>query len=85
MMYRALKPLRFYGAIAIAFIAVAIGLYLVNDRQFGERDGNALLSIAIVVIVGINAVFSPILGAFSDRGGRFPPRCWLPASCSSLS
>ena len=51
----------------------AIGLYLVNDRQFGERDGNLLLSIAIVVSVGLNALVSPILGAFSDRGGRRMP------------
>ncbi len=58
---------------SFAVVSGAIGLYLVNDRQFGERDGNALLSIAIVVSVGINAVVSPILGAFSDRGGRRMP------------
>ena len=54
-------------------VSGAIGLYLVNDRQFGERDGNLLLSIAIVVSVGLNALVSPILGAFSDRGGRRMP------------
>jgi len=58
---------------SFAVVSGAIGLYLVNDRQFGERDGNAWLSIAIVVSVGINALVSPILGAFSDRGGRRMP------------
>jgi MFS transporter, UMF1 family len=58
---------------SFAVVSGAIGLYLVNDNQFGERDGNALLSIAVVVSVGINAAVSPILGAFSDRGaGRMP-------------
>ena len=42
-------------------------------RQFGERDGNFLLSLAIVVSVGLNAIVSPILGALSDRGGRRLP------------
>jgi MFS transporter, UMF1 family len=58
---------------SFAVVSGAIGLYLVNDRQFGERDGNALLSIAIVISVGLNAAVSPILGAFSDRGGRRMP------------
>ena len=58
---------------SVAVVSGAIGLYLVNDHQFGERDGNALLSIAVVISVGINALVSPILGAFSDRGpGRMP-------------
>jgi UMF1 family MFS transporter len=58
---------------SFAVVSGAIGLYLVNDNQFGERDGNALLSIAVVISVGINALISPILGAFSDRGpGRMP-------------
>jgi UMF1 family MFS transporter len=58
---------------SFAVVSGAIGLYLVNDNQFGERDGNAFLSIAIVISVGINALVSPILGAFSDRGGRRMP------------
>jgi UMF1 family MFS transporter len=58
---------------SFAVVSGAIGLYLVSDRQFGERDGNVLLSIAIVVSVGLNAAVSPILGAFSDRGGRRMP------------
>jgi UMF1 family MFS transporter len=58
---------------SFAVVSGAIGLYLVNDNQFGERDGNALLSIAVVISVGINALVSPILGAVSDRGpGRMP-------------
>jgi UMF1 family MFS transporter len=56
---------------SFAVVSGAIGLYLVD--QFGERDGNLWLSIAVVVSVGINALVSPILGAFSDRGpGRMP-------------
>jgi UMF1 family MFS transporter len=58
---------------SFAVVSGAIGLYLVNDRQFGERDGNLVLSLAIVISVGINALVSPILGAFSDRGGRRMP------------
>jgi UMF1 family MFS transporter len=54
-----------------AVVSGAIGLYL-ND-QFGERDGGVLLAASIVVSVGINALVSPILGAFSDRGGRRMP------------
>ncbi len=56
---------------SFAVVSGAIGLYLVD--RFGERDGNALLSVAVVVSVGINALVSPILGALSDRGaGRMP-------------
>jgi UMF1 family MFS transporter len=56
-----------------AVVSGAIGLYLVDDRQFGERDGNVLLSIAIVASVGLNAIVSPILGAISDRAGQRLP------------
>jgi UMF1 family MFS transporter len=58
---------------SFAVVSGAIGLYLVNDRQFGERDGNFLLSVAIVASVGLNAIVSPILGAISDRAGRRLP------------
>ena len=58
---------------SFAVVSGAIGLYLINDHRFGERDGNLLLSVAIAVSVGINARVSPILGAFSDRGGRRMP------------
>jgi UMF1 family MFS transporter len=58
---------------SFAIVSGAIGLYLVKDTQFGERDGNAVLSIAIVVSVGLNALVSPVLGAISDRGGRRLP------------
>ena len=51
----------------------AIGLYLVKPEQFGERDGNVVLSVAVAISVGINAIVSPILGAISDRGGRRMP------------
>ncbi len=67
---------------SFAVVSGAIGLYLVNDNQFGERDGNALLSVAVVVSVGINALVSPILGAFSDRGaGRMPFLLFFTALC----
>jgi UMF1 family MFS transporter len=58
---------------SFAVVSGAIGLYLVKDNQFGERDGNVLLSIAIVISVGLNALVSPVLGAISDRGGRRLP------------
>ena len=40
---------------SFAVVSGAIGLYLVNDRQFGERDGNVVLSLAIIVSVALNA------------------------------
>jgi MFS transporter, UMF1 family len=58
---------------SFAVVSGAIGLYLVSDDQFGERDGNLLFSVAIVISVGVNALVSPVLGAISDRGGRRMP------------
>jgi MFS transporter, UMF1 family len=58
---------------SFAVVSSAIGLWLVADSRFGERDGNFVLSVAIVVSVGLNALVSPILGALSDRGGRRMP------------
>jgi UMF1 family MFS transporter len=58
---------------SFAVVSGAIGLWLVSDARFGERDGNFILSIAIVASVGLNALVSPILGALSDRGGRRLP------------
>ena len=58
---------------SFAVVSGAIGLYLVNDRQFGERDGNVVLSLAVIISVALNAAVSPILGAFSDLGGRRMP------------
>jgi UMF1 family MFS transporter len=67
---------------SFAVVSNAIGLYLVSDDRFGERDGNVLLSIAVVISVGINALVSPILGAFSDRGaGRMPFLLFFTALC----
>ena len=54
-------------------VSSAIGLWLVADDRFGERDGNFVLSVAVVVSVGFNALVSPVLGALSDRGGRRMP------------
>jgi UMF1 family MFS transporter len=58
---------------SFAVVSGAIGLWLTDSGQFGERDGNFLLSVAIVVSVGLNAIVSPILGALSDRGGQRLP------------
>jgi UMF1 family MFS transporter len=58
---------------SFAVVSGAIGLWLVSDSRFGERDGNFVLSVAVVVSVGLNALVSPILGALSDRGGRRMP------------
>lgn len=58
---------------SFAVVSSAIGLWLVDDARFGERDGNVVLSIAIVLSVGLNALVSPILGALSDRTGRRLP------------
>ncbi len=67
---------------SFAVVSGAIGLYLVNDAQFGERDGNVLLSIAVVASVGLNALVSPVLGALSDRGsGRMPFLLFFTALC----
>ncbi len=67
---------------SFAVVSGAIGLYLVNDNQFGERDGNLLLSVAVVASVGVNALVSPILGALSDRGaGRMPFLLFFTALC----
>ncbi|HET9851019.1 MAG TPA: MFS transporter, partial [Candidatus Limnocylindrales bacterium] len=58
---------------SFAVVSSAIGLWLADESRFGERDGNFILSVAIVVSVGLNALVSPILGALSDRGGRRLP------------
>src|SRR5215210_4696458 len=58
---------------SFAVVSSAIGLWLVSPARFGERDGNFVLSVAVVVSVGLNALVSPILGALSDRGGRRLP------------
>lgn len=58
---------------SFAVVSGAIGLWLTEPGQFGERDGNFLLSVGIVVSVGLNAIVSPVLGALSDRGGQRLP------------
>jgi UMF1 family MFS transporter len=58
---------------SFAVVSGAIGLWLIAEERFGERDGNFMLSVAVVASVGINALVSPILGALSDRGGRRLP------------
>lgn len=58
---------------SFAVVSSAIGAWLVADQRFGQRDGNFILSVAVVASVGLNALVSPILGALSDRGGRRLP------------
>ena len=58
---------------SFAVVSLAIGVWLTEDAQFGERDGNVWLSVAGIVSVGINAIVSPILGMLSDRAGRRLP------------
>jgi MFS transporter, UMF1 family len=58
---------------SFAVVSGAIGLWLTEDARFGERNGNVLLSVAVIVSVGINAIVSPILGMLSDRAGRRLP------------
>jgi UMF1 family MFS transporter len=78
---------------SFAVVSGAIGLWLTDDARFGERDGNVLLSIAIVASVGLNALVSPVLGAISDRaGGRrmpylllFTVLCVVPTAFIGLS
>ncbi|MEO5966568.1 MAG: MFS transporter [Candidatus Limnocylindrales bacterium] len=58
-----------------SFVVVsgAIGLWLTDDTRYGDATGQAILSLAIIVSVGLNAIVSPVLGALSDRGGRRLP------------
>ena len=66
---------------SFAVVSGAIGLYLVRPSS-ASGTGTSLLSIAVVVSVGINALVSPILGAFSDRGtGRMPFLLFFTALC----
>jgi MFS transporter, UMF1 family len=58
---------------SFAVVSSAIGAWLVADQRFGQRDGNFILSVAVVASVGLNALVSPVLGALSDRGGRRLP------------
>jgi UMF1 family MFS transporter len=58
---------------SFAVVSSAIGSWLVADSRFGQRDGNFILSVAVVASVGLNALVSPVLGALSDRGGRRLP------------
>jgi MFS transporter, UMF1 family len=58
---------------SFAVVSTAIGLWLTDDRRFGQGGGQAALSITIAISVAINALVSPFLGALSDRGGRRLP------------
>lgn len=58
---------------SFAIVSGAIGLWLVDDRRFGPATGQLVLSLAISLSVGLNAIVSPVLGALSDRGGRRLP------------
>jgi UMF1 family MFS transporter len=58
---------------SFAIVSGAIGLWLTDDARYGPGPGQAILSIAVIVSVGVNALVSPVLGALSDRGGRRLP------------
>lgn len=58
---------------SFAIVSGAIGLWLTNDSRFGPATGQLVLSFAIAISVGLNAIVSPVLGALSDRGGRRLP------------
>ncbi len=51
-----------------------MGLWLTApEHGLGQASGQAIFSAAVVISVGLNALFSPVLGAMSDRGGRRLP------------
>jgi UMF1 family MFS transporter len=58
---------------SFAIVSGAIGLWLTDDGRFGAATGQLVLSIAVAISVGLNAIVSPVLGALSDRGGRRLP------------
>ena len=55
----------------------------VDDRSSASATGKAVLAIAVVVSVGLNALVSPILGALSDRAGGGCRSCSPSPSCAS--
>jgi len=72
---------------SFAIVSGAIGLWLTDDSRFGAGPGQLMLSVAVALSVGLNALVSPILGALSDRGGRrlpfllfFTALCVLPCA-----
>jgi UMF1 family MFS transporter len=56
-----------------AIVSTAIGLWLTAPERLGNDAGQLVVSIAIAVSVGINALVSPVLGALSDHAGRRLP------------
>lgn len=72
---------------SFAVVSGAIGLWLTDDSRFGAGTGQLVLSVAVALSVGLNALVSPILGALSDRAGRrlpfllfFTALCILPTA-----
>jgi UMF1 family MFS transporter len=77
---------------SFAVVSGAIGLWLTSDDRYGPALGQLVLSVAIAISVGINAIVSPVLGALSDRGGRrlpfllfFTVLCIAPTAVIGLS
>jgi UMF1 family MFS transporter len=54
-------------------VSSAMGLWLTEPTRFGAGPGQLVLSVAVFLSVGLNALVSPILGAISDRAGRRLP------------
>lgn len=56
-----------------AIVSTAIGLWLTAPERLGNDTGQLVVSVAIALSVGINALVSPVLGALSDHAGRRLP------------
>ncbi len=56
-----------------AVVSTAMGIWLTEPERLGEANGQLVFGLAVIISVGLNAIFSPVLGAMSDRGGRRLP------------
>ena len=52
-----------------AVVSTAMGIWLTEPERLGEANGQLVFGLAVIISVGLNAIFSPVLGAMSDRGG----------------
>jgi UMF1 family MFS transporter len=77
---------------SFAVVSGAMGLWLTDEAGYGPATGQAVLALAVIASVGLNAIVSPVLGALSDRGGRrlpfllaFTGLCVAPTALIALS
>lgn len=68
---------------SFAIVSGAIGLWLVDDRRFGPATGQLVLSLAISLSIGLNAIVSPVLGALSDCAAAASRSCSCSPPCAS--